>query len=72
LLFFKNTFGKNYTLELNEEEVFNLSSILEFVYRESQINGSLRNRISHQEIDLAKKLSDDIEPYIEEFEYEVK
>jgi hypothetical protein len=72
LHFFKNTFGKNFTLELNDDEAFSLMSILEFVHRESQGNRSLVGRISHQEVELAEKLSDDIEPYIEEFEYEVK
>jgi hypothetical protein len=72
LYFSKNTFGKNFTLELNGDDTFSLFSILEFVHRESGENGVMSKRISPQEISLAKKLSDDIEPYIDELEYEVK
>jgi hypothetical protein len=72
LYFSKNTFGKNFTLELNGDDTFSLFSILEFVHRESGENGSLSKRISHEEVELAEKLHKDIQPYIEEFEYEVK
>jgi hypothetical protein len=72
LHFFKNTFGKNFTLELNDDEAFTLFSILEFVHRESGARGSLSKRISHEEVELADKLHKDIRPFIEEWEYEVK
>jgi hypothetical protein len=65
-------FGDKFILELNEDETFSLFSILEFVHRESGGNGSLSKRISSQEVELAEKLHKDIQPYIEEFEYEVK
>jgi phage-related protein len=72
LYFSKNTFGKNFTLELNEEEVELLHSMLEFTHRESGEMGSLYKRISHEETELAEKLFKEIQPYIEELEYEVK
>jgi hypothetical protein len=71
LHFFRHTFGKNFTLELNGDESHLLMSILEFVHRESQEKGSWKGRISPEEIEFAKRVSDEIEPYIEEFEYKL-
>jgi hypothetical protein len=72
LHFFKNTFGKNFTLELNSEEAYTLFSILEFVHRESSGRGTLLGIVSPQETVLADKVHKEIQPYLEEWEYEVK